>query len=134
MLKILVSILFVAAIMACSSGESSMRYLDTPAVVQALDGYDLTDEEEKFYAMIFASDGRGYQIMPGPYGLEIYVYESGSLMKKGLDVLEELSKTMGGGGIVRTEGNVLLILNRSGGPTPVESDMDSLISDLRNAS
>ena len=97
-----------------------------------MDGYEFANEDVKFYAMIFASDGRSYQITPGPYGLEIYIYESDDLMKKGRDALEEILKTMGGGGVVRTEGNALLFLSRSGGPTPVESDMDRLIADLRD--
>lgn len=151
MTKIWVGLGVLALLVGCGSSgsdSSGKSFADVSAVVASLDNYTITNEEFKLFQALLARDGAGYDISPGPFGLEIYVFENEATLKEGVKLLGDLldafaplgdslenllGEPLVDNSIVRSDGNVLLILDKADqGNAPTKADMNRLIADLRD--
>ncbi len=104
---------------ACGSGGSD-DFDSVADVVDRINEHTLSDGQEQIFVLIGASDGWAYQVTPGDYTVEIYVYRN-------LDALEQLG--LGGAlqsnTVIHSDGNLLLYLF-----DPPEGALERLVADI----
>jgi hypothetical protein len=93
----------------------------------------LSNENGKAYALIHAADGASYDVNPGGYTLEFYVYKNKDDIPKGIEALKQIAVSFGFEGPVGevVEGNVLLLPDIEAG-TFDETQLERLLADLRD--
>ena len=101
--------LVLVSMLAIGCGATSAEWKTVDDVVSALDKHTLSDKQGKFFQMLHADDGASYDVNPGEYRLEFYVYENKDDIPKGIAALHFIMDDWGGlqGEVV--EKNVLLI-------------------------
>ncbi len=118
-------ILFMISALLFSLGSKTVNQraevFTVSDVVASLDRHELTEEREKFFELIFAYDGRAYNVQPGKYALEIYTYKATALMESMAEVADKVNNQ------VHIEGNTLLVLH-----TTDKAALDRLLTDLRD--
>ena len=129
-LLIMLAILIGMMLTACASpvetpavelAPAAAEYGNVAGVVTALDKHAMSNGDKPYYQLIGAYDGMKYDVEPGGYRLEIYVYRD-------LDKIAEVAlqaETVDNQ--VHIEGNVLLILH-----TTDRAHLDRLLADLQD--
>ncbi|MFC1956188.1 hypothetical protein ACFLWZ_06725 [Chloroflexota bacterium] len=97
------------------------EYENVAAVVAALDKHTLSNGRKPYYVLIDAYDGMKYDVDPGDYLLEIYLYND-------LEKISEVAlNTQEVENQVCIDANVMLLLH-----TTNKDDLDSLVADLHD--
>jgi hypothetical protein len=99
----------------------SSEYENVAAVVAALDKHTMSNGIKPYYELIGAYDGMKYDVEPGGYRLEIYVYRDSNRLTEMARQAETVDNQ------VHIEGNAMLLLH-----TTDESHLDRLLADLRD--
>ena len=108
----------ILAFVACGSDGAKFERVED--VVAVLDQHTLTGERESLYQIIGAFDGAKFDVSPGDYTIELYVYRARGNMPS-LDILETADSQ------VHAEGDILLILH-----TSESSHLEAILADLRD--
>ena len=107
----------VVALLLASCTLGVIKYENVSEVVRALDKHSLSNGDKPYYQLIGAYDGMKYDVSPGGYRLEIYVYQDLSR----LVAMETIDNQ------VHIEGNAILLLH-----TTNKEYLDRLVADLRD--
>jgi nitrate reductase NapAB chaperone NapD len=92
-------------------------------VVATLDQHTLTNEGETISQLTGAIDGAKYDVSPGDYRIELYVYENSADILLVRDDLGKLAPS----GQVHVEGNIVVVLH-----TTDQEALKRLVADLRD--
>ena len=129
--------LVLVSMLAIGCGATSAEWKTVDDVVSALDKHTLSDKQGKFFQMLHADDGASYDVNPGGYRLEFYVYENKDDIPKGIAALQSIMDDWGGlqGEVV--EKNILLIARARNSSGFLEGSIDEtllerLLADLRD--
>jgi hypothetical protein len=128
-IRLIVLVLMSVIAIGCGATQGE-KWETLEDVVRALDKHTLSNKDTKAYAMILASDGASYDVNPGGYTLEFYVYKNKDDTSKGIEALKEIAASFGFDGAdigEVVEGNVVLLAGDL-----EETQIERLLADLRD--
>ena len=116
-----------------ATAEATASWETVEDVVRALDKHTLSNKSEKAYDLVHADDGAQYDVSPGGYSLEFYVFKNKDDVSKGVAALESMMAEFGFTGSLNevVEKNVLLLPDILVGPFD-ETQLELLLADLRD--
>ena len=125
----LVVLLLMSVIAIGCGGTQAEKWETVEDVVRALDKHTLSNKDGKAYALVHAADGASYDVNPGGYTLEFYVYKNKDDIAKGIEALKNLAASFGFEGPMGevVEGNVVLLADSLD-----ETQLERLLADLRD--
>ncbi len=111
-------IAFVVLFVACGASDPQFRSVED--VINALDQHTFSNEGDVIYQLVGAFDGAKYDVSPGDYRIEIYVYRA----KGKIPSLDEMTTA---DSQVHVEDNVMLILH-----TTDPARLGEMVADLKD--
>ena len=126
---VIMSVIAIGCGGTSAGGETSAEWKTVVDVVSALDKHTLSNKTEKAYAIVHAADGASYDVNPGGYELEFYVYKSKDDIPKGIEAMKAVLAGFGLEGALGevVEGNVLLLASEV-----EETQIERLLAHLRD--